>query len=199
MPPTPKHDYEIDGIEQGFDRLRRVGRILESIESALLRILLVVFGVMAGAMAGAAVTREWTGIIAGAVAGIAAGVWLAKRKLVREHVLPADLPEVVPGLHAPHAPGVQEQFARARARIVILTVPLCVSLGILLLMAKEGRRASPFPHWMHEAQFIAILCGVAAVSLVFIAVNSRCPQCRGRLGDVVRIRKCPNCGVALRD
>lgn len=199
MPTAPQHDYERDRIEQGFDRLRRVGRVLESIESALLSILLIVFGVLAGAMAGAAVTREWTGIITGAVLGIAAGVWLAKRKSVREHVLTADLPEVVPGLHAPHLPGVQEQFARVRVRIVILTIPLCVSLGILLMMAKAGRSASPFPHWMHEARFISILFGVAAVSLVFIAVNSRCPQCRRRLRDAVRLRKCPNCGVALRD
>ena len=117
MPTAPNHDYDRDRIEQGFDRLRRAGRILESIESAWLRILLVVFGVMLGARAGAAVTREWTGIITGAVVGIAAGVWLAKRKLVREHVLAADLPEVVPGLHAPHLPGVQEQFARARGRL----------------------------------------------------------------------------------
>ena len=199
MTTAPKHDYERDRIEQGFDRLRRAGRILESIESALLRILLVVFGVMAGAMAGAAITREWTGIVTGAVVGCASGVWLAKRKWVREHVLAADLPDVVPGLNAPHLPGVQEQFAQARVRIVILTIPLCVSLGILLMMAKEGRGASPFPDWMHQAQFIAILFGVAAASLVFIAVNSRCPQCRRRLHDVVRIRKCPNCGVALRD
>jgi hypothetical protein len=199
MPTAPKHDYERDGIEQGFDRIRRVGRILGSIESALLSILLVVFGVLAGAIAGAAVTREWIGIITGAVVGAAAGVWLARRKLVREHLIAADVPEAAPGIDAPHLPGVQEQFARARARIVMLTIPLCVSLGILLIMAKAGRRASPFPAWMHEAQCIATLFGVAAASLVFIAVNSRCPQCRRRLPDVIRIRQCPNCGVSLRD
>ncbi len=199
MPAAPKHDYERDRIQDGFDWLRRIGRLLETIESLLAGVFLVTFGVLMGAVAGAAATREWIGIIAGGVLGAAAGVWLATRKLVREHQSPASLPEVPPALHAPHMPGVQEQFARARVRVVILTVPLCVSLGILLILAKEGRGPSPFPGWVHEAQSIAILFAVAAVSLLLIAVNSRCPQCRHRLRDVIRIRQCPHCGVALRD
>ena len=96
-------------------------------------------------------------------------------------------------------PGVAERFARARVRVILLLIPLGASFCLLLLRAKAAGKNSLFPPWMFEDRVIAILFGVAALSLVLIAVNSRCPQCRRTLPDMIRIRRCPHCGVALRD
>ena len=177
-PTPPKHDYERDRTETAFDRLRRLAHGLEIIEAVVLSIVLVVFGVLIGAVAGAMTTREWVGIVVGAILGAAAGVWLARRRLVRSHTFAAKLPEVAPALDAPHMPGIQEQFSRVRARIVALCFPFTASVGLMLIIAKDAGRTLPLPAWMHETRSIVILFAVAAASLVLIAVNSRCPQCR---------------------
>ncbi|MFB3827849.1 MAG: hypothetical protein ACE15B_13845 [Bryobacteraceae bacterium] len=175
------------------------------------RSVLVVFGAaLAGAVAGGMVAAKfpmpwpggfWLAMIAGAALSGMAGWKVARRVFLGDRAEPNAAVETSgrgEALFAPHLPGVQEQFARARKREFALFV-VVVASGLFLAYLYKAQPDWPVPGKLSRGQLTWATLAVFAASFVLLVVNARCPACRRRTGGLMGLRRCPVCGIALRD
>jgi hypothetical protein len=195
------HDYSKDKIDvwyAGIVKFARVGERWLDLARGIFVVFSAAFlGAFAGALIGAALSNFWAGMIVGALLGGLAGWKIAKRMFFGER---AELAGATgeEGLFAPHMPGVQEQFARARKREFALFLGV-LSSGMFLAYLYRAKPDWPVPGFLPRGQLMWAVLVFFLVMFALLVLNARCPACRQRIGGLIRLRQCPICGVAFRD
>ena len=205
MPSGKLHDFSKDNIDVWYSRIVKVARVGEFWLDVGRSVLTVLAGVLFGAVAGVllggmAPNFFWAAVVVGAVLGGLAGGTIAKRVFFgdRAALAATEGADFAEALFAPHMPGVQEQFARARKREFALFLAL-VPCGMFLAYLYKAEPGWPVPGFLPRDQ---LLWGVLTLFVVMFALlvwNARCPGCGRRIGGLMRLRRCPICGVAFRD
>ena len=144
--------------------------------------------------AAALVSADWLAALAAGVFGLVAGAMIAKRVWFTNSV-PAAKP--APAEH--RLPGVQDEFARIRARQGVLAFLLISELIALAAVRFAIQQGYPSLFGIPRNRFLAWVSVLAAVTLALGLANWRCPNCRCNLGRSLSIRQCPRCGIVLRD
>jgi hypothetical protein len=201
--------HQNDQIDNWYHRVRsfsrRAGFALDLAECVFVTIAASLTAAVAGALMAAKLTAlwhgaMWLGLIAGALAGGIGGGGLARRVYFGKTTGREKLPSKPEILHAPHRSlGVPEQFMRARRREAGLSLLLIPVLLSLFYMVEADERGWPIPGSLSQIQGMGYLVGLAALIVLLIFRNARCPDCNHRLTGMVSLRQCPFCGVVLRD
>jgi len=206
MPREDSHDFGWDGIDVWHKRLagfvRSGGFWLDVVRGMFVVLAAALIGAVAGGVIGANFRPGgfWAATILSALLLGAAGWKVAKKAFFEDREeRPADATGTNrEALFAPHLPGVQEQFARARVREFVLSVVLIPSTLFLFYLIK-AKPDWPLPGVLPRDQLV--WATLAFIGLVFglLALNGRCPACAHRITGLMKLRRCPFCGVAYRD
>jgi hypothetical protein len=220
MPSQQIHDFSRDGADDWHDRIQRWARTLGLVRDVLRTIIMVMAGLLFGALAGGLIGGKfenvwanafWAGLAVGALLGGLAGFKIGRRMFLNDHLRASSAPsEADPAglaqaqgpaeaaVFAPHVPGVQDTFSRARGREIAMFLVMLPSAVCAAILAKTGP-GGPIVPGLSRDQLLAVSGGLTLAMLALIVVNGRCPACRQRIGSLMTLRRCPKCGVALRN
>ena len=207
MPLENSHDSSRDNIDVWYWRLVKFVRVGGFWLDMARSMFVVLAGVLIGALAGGIIAANfwpdgfWVATISGALL-LGTAAWKVARRVFlgdQTELAVADVTSSQRGaLFAPHMPGVPERFALARKREFVLSlalIPSALFLAYLYKAEPDWPVADFLPRnrlaWATPA-FIVVIFGL-------IVLNGRCPACRHRIRGLVRLRRCPGCGIALRD
>lgn len=204
------HDYSRDNIDVWYSRFVKfihVGEFwLDVARSILVVLAAALLGAVAGALIGAITSKIWPvsfwlATLAGALLSGLAGWKIANRVFFGNRAEPAAADETgnqEEALFAPHMPGIQERFARARKREFALFLAV-ISSGMFLAYLYKAKPDWPVPGFLPREQLTWATLALFVLFFVLLVVNARCPACRQRTGGLMKLRRCPICGIALRD
>ncbi len=173
--------------------LQKIVAVAKTVHDGIHAVLLALF---LGLMAMVLTVYLGAGLMAALAAGVfglVAGAMIAKRVWFTNSV-PAAKP--APAEH--RIPGVQDEFARIRARQGVLAFLLISELIALAAVRFAIEQDYPSLFGIPRNRFLAWVLALAAVTLALGLANWRCPSCQCNLGRSLSIRQCPRCEIVLR-
>jgi len=173
---------------------QRIITAAKTVQDMIHAVLLAVFLGLIAMVLAVYLGVGWLAAVAGGVFGLVAGAVIAKHVWFANSV-PA--PESAPAEH--RLPGVQDEFARIRARQRVLAFLLISELIALAAVRLAVQQDYPSLFGIPRNHFLAWVLALAAVTLALGLANWRCPNCRCNLGRSLSIRQCLRCGMLLRD
>ena len=179
-------------------QLQRIARWMSRAHDALGGIFLAVFGGLAGMLIAAWLQAGIRWIFGAGVVGLLLGGLLAWRAFSPDSY-PPPVRSSWPNPAGWRYPGVQEEFARVRARQILYGALLITTWLAVVALSIASEQKWPRPMRVPWAAIFSLEMAVLVILAVLGWRNWRCPGCHGRLGSRISIRQCPNCGIVLRE